>query len=366
MKSIFTSLFCLVSIYACAQNTQRRVGFRVIGKDSINLALNEDYQMIEDSCATIIRHAHYDIHNRVYTGKFTDVSKANPSLVLSEGNYTAEGLKDGEFISRFTNGNLQSRGRYKKDKYDGKWELNYDNGKPKIEFEATDAEIKIINVWNEKGAKVVDNGRGNYTGNVGSITWHGKLFDGKPDGIWKAYRTDDATQTTFAIELFKKGVFKKGSNSVGNYTDASRIEIFDQKMFPYIIAENMVVSATSCGETKTTYFVSAQCYLVATFSEEISRLINSILSVVDIARFNNSQLVMEGIVSETGIIYNLKNISSFYDPTAQDIIDKLRKLPSVKPATIDGKPVKSKITISIDFNAGVYRYSWRFSQNPIK
>src|SRR5476651_1322474 len=100
MKSFFCSFIVLsFAFLAGAQTTQRMVRFRTLGKDSINLALNDDYNLIEDSCSTIIRYAHYSPTTRVFFGKFKDVSKGNPSLVLSEGNYTPDGLKDGEFES---------------------------------------------------------------------------------------------------------------------------------------------------------------------------------------------------------------------------------------------------------------------------
>ena len=38
----------------------------------------------------------------------------------------------------------------------------------------------------------------------------------------------------------------------------------------------------------------------------------------------------------------------------------LQSLPLLQPATADGKPIIQKFTIIFSFNAGVYRYSYKF------
>ncbi|MES2277464.1 MAG: hypothetical protein V4592_15680 [Bacteroidota bacterium] len=360
MKYLLIPLFCLLTItYANAQTTPRMVRFRTIGRDSINLALNEDYQMIEDSCATIIRYAHYNTGKRIFFGKFKDVSKQNPSLVLSEGTYTADGIKDGEFVSRYVNGNLQSKGVFKDGKYDGKWELNYENGKPRMTFEASNGLIKFVDVWNEKGSKTIDNGKGSYTVNLGSITWAGKLDNGRPDGTWKAYRTDDASQSTMIKESFKKGEFQKGANSISEYVDASRIVFFNTDMLPYVNAEKMMVSPTACGEAKQKHIVNAQYREGASaFSQEIGRLVSPYLGTVNIAPYND-QLILDGVVSKSGSIANLRYTSIFSEEIARGLVNQLRRLPLLQPAMADGKPVEQKITITFTFRLGSYSFSWR-------
>jgi hypothetical protein len=365
MKSFLLSVaFLLTSTYTSAQIAPRMIRFRTIGRDSVNMSLNEDYYLIEDSCAAIIRYAHYDGANRKFFGHFKDVSKQNPALVLLEGNYTPDGLKDGTFISRYANGNLRSKGNYKNDQYDGTWEVNYDNDKPEIAFEATDGVIKILNVWNDKGLKTVDNGKGNYLVNLGGITWAGKLENGRPDGTWKAYRTDDATQATFIKESFKKGVFQKGSSSVMDYTNASRIIYFSQDMFPYVRAEKLMISATPCGGAKQKHLISAQYKQgISSFTEAIQELVTPYLSKLDLKNYND-HIDLEGTISEVGIIYNLQYSNPFNEPMARGLINQLRRLPTLEPATADGKPIKQNIVFTFRFNSGTYSFTYRFL--PIK
>src|ERR1700712_3720151 len=130
-----------------AQVVRRNIQFHSYGVDSVNLPLNEEYNLIEDSCVQIIRHVHYNFRERKFFGKFKDVSKLDTNLVVSEGTYTTDGLKDGDFITHYLNGNLQAKGSYKDNKFVGKWEIYYENGKPEVTFEVIDGDIHLVDAW---------------------------------------------------------------------------------------------------------------------------------------------------------------------------------------------------------------------------
>jgi hypothetical protein len=237
--------------------TKHTVQITFIGQDSINLPLNSDFELIEESCSQITRYGHYNQYQKFFYGPFRDVSVENPKLILTEGTYTLDGLKDGYFTMRYLNGNLQAKGSFKDDKYDGKWELYYDTGKPKLVFEANGKEIKIIDAWDAKGARIVDNGKGTYTADLDGIYWKGKLVDGKPDGAWRARLTDDVTNTDRLVERYKKGVFQDGKGMTGDYNDKPKLELVAKELFPFVKAEYMHVGAP-CGSVKSKHLVNAQ------------------------------------------------------------------------------------------------------------
>ena len=165
MKKLILSTCLLVFIlpFTNAQivdNVSRQVKIRVIGYDSVAIPLNENFELIEDSCSQIIRYGHLNFDTYKFKGKITDVSQANPNLVLTQGIYSNEGSKEGEFVANFLNGKLQARGNFKNDVPDGKWEVFYDDGNPHITFESAGSDVKIIDVWDDKKNKVVDNGNG--------------------------------------------------------------------------------------------------------------------------------------------------------------------------------------------------------------
>jgi len=76
MKSLFSLLLLLFATTGLKAQTisrsivSRKVQFRTIGKDSIDLNLNEDYDLIEDSCSLIVRHGHINIRDRKFFWRF--------------------------------------------------------------------------------------------------------------------------------------------------------------------------------------------------------------------------------------------------------------------------------------------------------
>lgn len=154
MKYLFT-LIAIISITSFSFSQVRKFGFKTIGKDSVDLSLTSEYNMVEDSCAQIIRHGHLNYRIRKFTGPFKDVSKANKGVILSEGAYTADGLKNGVFTSRYVNGNIQSKGAFKNNQFDGHWELYYEDGKPQLFFDADNTAIRITDAWTASGKNIL-------------------------------------------------------------------------------------------------------------------------------------------------------------------------------------------------------------------
>ncbi|MDB5031561.1 hypothetical protein [Mucilaginibacter sp.] len=343
-------------------HTTRRISFNFVGKDSVNMALNDEFDLIEDSCKQVIRYAKLDMRKRKYLGKIKDVSSLNPNLILTEGNYTADGLKDGYFITHYLNGQLQAKGSFKNNEYEGKWEMYYDDGKPKLTFEANGKDIKITDAWDAKGVKTIDNGKGTYRVNTGSIYWKGKLLNGKPDGAWSAMKTDDATNTDIATEKYKNGAFQKGTGPLGDYNDVSRMALVPGDVLPFVKAELLHVSMVPCNGVKRKHIVNAQyAQGFGYFSEAIKRAVEPYLKTVNIKSYEN-QFNITGEVNDRGFIVNMTANDAFNQSIAQGLIASLRRLPALNPATVDGKPVTQKFNITFNFGQGLYSFSYRFLQ----
>ena len=358
----FLPVICFfASLISIAQTPpQRNIRFKTLGKDSVKLSLNEEYYLIEDSCAQIMRYAHYDFKQRIFNGKFRDVNYLNPEQLISEGEYNDKGLKNGDFVSYYLNGNLQAKGSFKDNKFSGKWELFYDDGKPKLNFEAEGNDIKIIDAWDPQGKKIVDNGKGNYKADLGSLYWTGKLENGKPDGKWKAMKTDDRTNTELVTENFKNGGFQKGKSTAGDYKDASRVILVSENELPFVNAEKMRISSVPCNGVKRKHIVNAQYRNgFSSFSEEIKRLVTPYLGKVDLRPYDN-ELTFTGEVSEKGYVSITDYTNGFDDKIASGLQRELRNLPNLEPALADGKPVPQKFAITFKFSRGVYSFSYRF------
>jgi len=357
------SLLCCAILFSIAQaQTPRKITLHPIGKDSINLAMNDRYNLVDDTCASFIRYAHYNFSSHKFFGKFKDVAKDKPDLVRTEGAYTADGLKDGEFIARYNNGNILAKGAYKNDKYVGKWEVLYRNGKPEMNFEAADdGSIKIMDLWDNKGVKVIDGGKGSYHVNMGSIVWKGDLLNGSPDGDWTAVSRASVSQNIIISEVFKKGKFVKGKSQGGDYTDASRIVLIDPNMLPYATAEQLIVAPNGCEIVKTVRTTAAKLPNgSAEFNEAVKNLISPYLGTVsaDLKR-STDEVVFEGMISSEGLLGSF-NCKTLFDATvANGIMQRLIRLPAFVPATVNGKPVSQGITVTFTFKGGVYSFSYK-------
>jgi len=220
---------------------------KLIGKDSAKIFYNKFYDLIEPDCAAIVRYAHFDSAQMRFNGGFRDLLKVDTTIILAEGNYSSNGLKNGEFVTRYVNGNLQAKGYYKNGNfyggwvfywpnghidqqtnfingyYDGDCMFYYENGRPNTHMKIRGYSCEILDAWNEEGVKIVNSGNGDYTLYDRGLTWQGKVVNGIPEGIW-AFQVSDAV---YGSELFEKGKFVKGLNHniLGNqdYNDKSRI-----------------------------------------------------------------------------------------------------------------------------------------------
>lgn len=374
MKILFIGL--AASIFVCtdvfAQNApfqmttvRRNINFNFINRDSVNLPLNANFELIETDCSQITRYAHLNMQQRKFMGKFKDVSRANPELIVAEGNYTADGLKEGSFISRYLNGNLQTKGNFKNNQFDGHWEMYYEDGKPQLTFEANGTDVKIIDSWDAKGVKTINNGNGNYKVDLDGVYWKGKLLNGKPDGTWKALKTDD--NTTLITESYKNGSFLKGSNPAGDYKDVPRLVLVFQEQIPYVKAEVLRVAMISCdGVDPIKRIVNAQYPNGAnSFTQLIKNAIEPYLSKINLTPFDQN-LLIEGEVNDRGMLTKLQQRSKFDDTFVRGLLRQLNTLPFFTPATVGGKPVTQKINFTFTFERGMYSFSYKLLPIEVK
>ena len=101
MKHLFATLLLLasLSLKVAAQSPPPLRGqpLQYFGKDSVIAYYNERYELIDDSCATIIRRGRFNRQTRKFIGSFEDVSKVNPRRIVARGTYDKDGLKEGSF-----------------------------------------------------------------------------------------------------------------------------------------------------------------------------------------------------------------------------------------------------------------------------
>jgi len=372
-KLLLAFLLFTTAKLCCAQTsviTNRRVNFKLFNKDSLNLYMNDAYFLIEDSCASIIRYTHFNFDTKRFYGNFKDVNKTDPSIIINEGNYNNDGLKDGDFTLRYLNGNLRAKGKFRSNKFIGDWELYYENGSAKVKFNVDDGIITVTDAWDEHNVKTVSNGNGYFVVDNGNtdIVWHGKLANGRPDSTWNFSNLSDPHSKSF-IEYFKKGKFVKGKNPMITYDDASHITLVDENSLSINNAEKLAIAPFGCNTVQTggtANFVSHSIENAKYFNgiEVFTLKINETLWNVGKIRVDgaNASLVVDGIIDEKGNIGNFVSNDKFDERVSHLIISDLENLPQLTPATYDKKPAKQKFRITFVFNNYSYKFTYQFLQ----
>ena len=360
-KLLLFCLLCFFSIVASAQDIQRHINFNPIDNDSLNMSLNSEYHLIEDSCATVIRHVRLNFRTRKFHGRFTDVRKDNPAVTLTEGNYDSDGLKSGAFILRHSSGNIKAKGNFKNDDFDGKWEMFYEDGKPQLIFEVKEGVYTITEAWGGNGGKIIDKGTGTFIVDLGVYAWKGKLVNGTPDGTWKMYQTKDESKQTISTEHFKKGEFVDGENQIGSYTNSSRIKLIDPAMFPFTNTEKLTIGIP-CNKQLTRHTIVNAHYKsgMDAFNDILRQQISTFFSTNKLYD-DQDHFDIVGEISTEGRIGNLtRKGGDSIGWAVSNVIKILEHQPQLLPATVDGKPVKEQFKITLDYTRGEYSYTFKF------
>ncbi len=331
--------------------------FDVIGKDSVQLSFNENFELTPDNCGQSTRYAHINTRLNRFVGQFKDVSRLDPAIVMAEGAYNARGEKQGPFVTRYVNGQLQAKGDFVNDNFDGKWQLYYDNGKPELFFEAHGTDVTITDYWDLKGKKLVDNGKGKYIVTSHHIAWEGRLLNGKPDGTWHSYPTNDASKTTLETEKYKAGVFEKGESSKGKYT-SPRLALVNTDLLPFVAAEKLIISPGGCNPTPNSTGVQ---YAGSwdSYERTLNYIVGDALKRFDLSR-ESLELHINGEVDEQGLLTDLTSYSAYNPQLANAIISTLKSAPRLIPATKDGRKVRQQIRFNFTFGQGRYNYNYQF------
>ncbi|MBC7398696.1 MAG: hypothetical protein H7289_02035, partial [Mucilaginibacter sp.] len=110
MKTLATLL--ITGLFYCttvsAQVKKHHIDYQVIEDDSVRISMNEEFHVTGAACGQVIRYTHLDTQRNVFIGRFKDVSTSNPQLVITEGGYDALGRKNGDFITRYSNGEFMA------------------------------------------------------------------------------------------------------------------------------------------------------------------------------------------------------------------------------------------------------------------
>lgn len=360
MKRLYLTLCTSAFAWLLASSQKtilvREFPMRFLNRDSVIAYYDENYLLVEDSCAVIIRRGFFNDSAGMFTGPFEDRSKAVPKQVVAKGRYSKQGLKEGEFATWYLNGKMQARGNFKENRFDGIWDFYSPSGKPRLTIDVNGADITIMDSWDEDGHRMVRDGKGTHDVEAGPITWSGKIINGKPHGKWEAKLTYIRQSRVLATETFSNGIFEQGTNAVGSYRDSSRIHFLASIWLPIVNAETLLLTKTPCNGRYGKRFVYAHPPRGAQqFIDEISERLTPLVSQMDTTAFEKP-LELQMKISEEGKIVNDSTGSANIQPSK--LKAALLNLPALKPATNNGKPVEQGIKIRIDYFHGKYYFNY--------
>ena len=132
-------------------------------------------------------------NNSIYTGKIVDTVENK----IIEYN-VVKGLKNGEFIIRYMNGNYQIQGNMKDNKNTGEWKYYYPSGQLESVGNFKDDIVSDEWIWFYKNGKRKEKG---------------VFVDGKRDGKWNMYDQDGNIKT---ILYFSHGKIITRLNTEGS------------------------------------------------------------------------------------------------------------------------------------------------------
>jgi antitoxin component YwqK of YwqJK toxin-antitoxin module len=160
-----------------------------------------------------------------YVGAVKDYSIDH--ILIMDGEYAANGQKNGLFTFYYPNGKVQASGNYENNKLFGRWHYYYANGKEKAEiyFAGDEQDFKFISYNDEIGNSLLSNGIGRFTWNTNifeptlGYEVHGTFNSGKRSGKWE-FTFGHLQQYNMSFdELYNEdGSFKK-ARVVGNMPD---------------------------------------------------------------------------------------------------------------------------------------------------
>ena len=139
--------------------------------------------------------------------------------------------------------------------------------------------------------------------------------------------------------------------------------MIDKALLPLINAEKILVSHYPCvmPTVEKQILKNAEYeYGNEDFSEEIKNRVSGIFRG---RKWPNGSVTLMGEVNEKGALVNLiwdKN-DLIKDDLMRLLTMALRRLPLLKPATVDGKPTTQRFSINFSLNGYFYSFSYNFT-----
>ncbi len=359
-QNLFAQLPNKKDSYDPPKNLLETVSF--LNKDSLVFYYNYRYEIVKAECAEIFRFTKLDSTTAKFTGKFIDFFY--DSTIIAEGNYI-NGVKDGLFKIYYLNGKIKESGFYKNGIRIGIWEYWYENGSIKQKINFSDETSKVIDFWDEKGKKRVNNGEGYYSVNkrvnngesnysvnfsqliYGSSTLEGKIVNGNQDGKWKLFVSESASY----IEVYKDGKFVEGKHifllGTEEYTDKTHCDYLDKELIDnsekFIVGKCLFHNNYGLSKIISPEFKGGE----EGFRLYVARKLQYPEEAANLGV--QGRVILQFTIEPDGTVANIVVIHSDSSLLNNEAIRVIKSSPKWKPGTQNGKPIRTSYTFPVTF-----------------
>lgn len=263
---------------------------------------------------------------------------ANGTLASKGVSFSSTGLPYiGRHTAYYTNGAKQKEGEYKKAKWNtdktvetGNWTFWDEQGRKTVEMEYVQDEAKkttiehYLNAWDTTGMQILTNGNGEYITSwclyqpdTNCFTLKGKVENSLPHGEWLCMR--NGMYISYR-EKYDKGEFISGIS-------------FDTKGKKYTYTQKEVLPEFPGGDSALIHFLAT----------------NTNYPVLERDNDIQGRVVVGFVVAENGAITDVRILRSISPGLDQEAVRVVKLLPSFKPGTRLGQPVKVQYNLPVGF-----------------
>lgn len=334
----------------------------------------------------------FGLNKYFYTGSIEDYSM-DGKLVM-KGAYNEHGLKTGEFVSYYPNGQIQAQGSFKTDLRERTWKYFFENGKPEREvkfpvqekFTPLQYGFEPVSVYDSAGTQLIKDGTGQWHyeyewyGITDRYIVDGKFKKGKKEGLWTCALSNG--QLLYR-ELYKNDRLKEGFITDGKKLDKLTEPVENKLMLPYKfeVTENFVyaigtiqddypflsflplnqesiepksktaiVNDTIPEDQKVFFVVEKQAEFPGGMVALMKFIRNNQQYPADARRLGiEGKVSVMFIIEKDGSVSNIKITSGVHASLDKEAIRIVSLFPKWIPGMQNGKPVKCQFVLPIPF-----------------
>jgi len=343
------------------------------------LYYNNQWQLSLEEDANYYRDCTYDTVSSKFSGEFIDYTINN--IKIGSGRYE-NNYKSGFYQYFDDDGILICEGEFINDIPVNIWTWYYSNGMIKQKIEFNEDDFNVVEYYDSTGNNLLDAENFIWTMDLQlnsileSMKMTGKYINQKKDGKWEIFSGNELV----GYDIYKKGIYKK---SYPDFESSINLKMINNKLLiperTYLAEQFHFQDNVSQDEYPYLKFLPVWEGIAGTGIIDDSIIFSGIenpkylggkikldILIAKNLRYPNNEeastkegkVWVEVIIDENGVIENENVLKSPGENFSNEAVRVVKMLGNFKPALYEGKPIKSRIILTITFiNMGVINIS---------